>query len=72
MRCETRLLLKSLNTTGGRPSGPGALCPFNLLMAISASSSVNGVSVRELVLFPGVALINLVGKGPSFRLLKCV
>ena len=72
VRCETRLLLKSFNTTGGRPSGPGALCRFNHLMAISTTSSVNGVSVKELVSFPGVALINLVGRGPSFRLLKCV
>jgi len=72
VKCATRLLLKSSNTTGGRPSGPGALCRFNLLMAINTSSSENGVSVKVLISFPWVALIGLVGRGPSFRLLKCV
>lgn len=72
VRCATRLLLKSLNTTGGRPSGPGALCRFNLLMANNTSSSENGVSVKVLISFPWVALIGWVGRDPSFRLLKCV
>ena len=72
VKCATRLLLKSLNTTGGRPSGPGALCRFNLLMANNTSSSENGVSVKVLISFPWVALIGWVGRDPSFRLLKCV
>ena len=73
VKCATRLLLKSSNTTGGRPSGPGALCRFNLLMVNNTSSSENGVSVKVLISFPNwVALISLVGRGPSFRLLKCV
>ena len=41
-------------------------------MANNTSSSENGVSVKVLISFPWVALIGLVGRGPSFRLLKCV
>ena len=53
VRCATRLLSKSLNITGGRPSGPGALRRFNPSMAIITSSSENGVSVKVLISFPG-------------------
>ena len=53
VRCATRLLLKSSNSTGGRPSGPGALCRFNLLMAINTSSSfMKRLNRRGLKLHP--------------------
>ena len=53
----------------GEVHGPGALCRFNLLTVISTSSAENGVSVRMLNSFSGVALV---GRGPSVKSLKCM